>query len=87
MKKSNGSLPHAITNVGSASKVSEEVPIIAQVLPDVLVSGNLFMMEKYIDTLYQLLKCILYGFLCYLFYNFVLNSFFIFYFVLIVGFL
>ncbi|XP_057427939.1 protein FLOWERING LOCUS D [Lotus japonicus] len=40
VKKSNGSLPHAITNVGSASKVSEEVPIIAQVLPDVLVSES-----------------------------------------------
>ncbi|XP_027365389.1 protein FLOWERING LOCUS D-like isoform X2 [Abrus precatorius] len=40
VRKSNGSVVHASTNVGSANKVSEEMQMTDQVLPDVPVSGN-----------------------------------------------
>lgn len=51
VKKSNGSIPRASTNLGIATKVSEEIPIIDQVLPDVHVSGNCFTQEKYFDSI------------------------------------
>lgn len=43
VRKSNGSI-----NVRSAIKVSEEVKITNQVLPDVPVSGNYFIKKKVI---------------------------------------
>lgn len=52
VKKSNGSIPRPSMNVGSATKVSEEIQMIDQVLPDdVHVSGNCFTREKYFDSL------------------------------------
>lgn len=61
VKKSIGSIPRASTNMGSATKVSEEIRIIDQAIPDVLVSGNCFTRANYFDTLYALSKCTLSG--------------------------
>lgn len=57
VKKSIGSIPRASTNMGSATKVPEEIRIIDQAIPDVLVSGNCFT----ILILYALSKSTLYG--------------------------
>ena len=51
VKKSNGSLLHARTNVGNSTKVSEENRVMDQVLPGVPVSGNCFLKKKYTFTL------------------------------------